>query len=100
MNPVAGLAQYLDRLEKSLRLFAWTRGAAATAGVALLLTVAIVGALMGSAFTAGTLVFGRALLFLGIGGVVAVALIVPLMRMNRRRAANEVDRRRPGFDQR
>src|SRR6185437_13279715 len=100
MNPVAGLAQYLDRLEKRLRLFAWTRGAAATAGVALLLTVAIVGALMGSAFTAGTLLFGRALLFLGIGAVVAIGLIVPLMRMNRKRAANEVERRRPGFDQR
>lgn len=100
MNPVAGLAQYLDQLERRLRLFAWTRGAAATAGVALLLTVIIVGALMGSAFTASTLLLGRTLLFLGIGVVVAVALIVPLLRMNRRRAANEVERRHPGFDQR
>ena len=32
MNPITGLAQYLDRLEKRLRLFAWTRGAAATVG--------------------------------------------------------------------
>src|SRR5580692_6443539 len=100
MNPIAGLAQYLDKLERRLRLFAWTKGAAATAGVALLLTVAIVGALMGSAFTANTLLLGRALLFLGIGAVVAVALIVPLLRMNRRRAANEVERKHPGFDQR
>ncbi len=100
MNPIAGLAQYLDKLERRLRLFAWTRGAAATAGVALLLTVAIVGALMGSAFTANTLLLGRTLLFLGIGAVVAVALIVPLLRMNRRRAASEVERKHPGFDQR
>ena len=100
MNPIAGLAQYLDQLEHRLRLFAWTRGAAATLGVALALTIAIVGALMGAAFTPSTLLLGRALLFLGIGAVVAVALIVPLLRMNRRRAASEVERKYPGFDQR
>ena len=32
MNPITSLGQYLDRLEKRLRLFAWTRGAAATLG--------------------------------------------------------------------
>src|SRR5580704_13779038 len=100
MNPIAGLAQYLDQPERRLRLFAWTRGAAATVGAALLLTVVIVGALMGSAFTVSTLLIGRTLLFLGIGAVVAVALIVPLLRMNRRRAASEVERKHPGFDQR
>ncbi len=40
------------------------------------------------------------MLFLGIGAAVAVALVVPLMRMNRRRAAQEVEQRHPGFDQR
>src|SRR5580704_1693726 len=100
MNPIAGLAQYLDKLERRLRLFAWTRGAAATFAVALLLTAIIVGAMMGSAFTPSSLLAGRALLFLGIGAVIAVALIVPLLRMNRRRAANEVERKHPGFDQR
>src|SRR3569833_668866 len=100
MNPITSLGQYLDRLEKRLRLFAWTRGAAATVGIALLLTLVIVGVMMGSAFTPSSLLAGRALLFLGIGAVVAVALIVPLLRMNRRRAAGEVERRRPGFDQR
>jgi len=90
MNPITGLAQYLDRLEKRLRLFAWTRGAAATVGIALLLTLVIVGVMMGSAFTPSSLLAVRALLFVGIGAVVAVALIVPLLRMNRRRAAGEV----------
>ncbi len=46
MNPLEGLAQYLDRLERRLRLFAWTRGAAAVVGAALILTVVIVAALM------------------------------------------------------
>ena len=40
--------------------------------VALLLTAIIVGAMMGSAFTASSLLLGRALLFLGIGAVIAV----------------------------
>ena len=48
MNPLEGLAQYLDRLERRLRLFAWTRGAAAVFGAALVLTLAIVGVLIGS----------------------------------------------------
>ncbi len=100
MNPLEGLAQYLDRLEHRLRMFAWTRGAAAVAGAALILTVAIVGSLMLSAFTPSGLMLGRFVLFLGIGAAIAVGLVVPLMRMNRRRAAQEVENRHPGFDQR
>jgi hypothetical protein len=100
VNPLEGLAQYLDRLERRLRLFAWTRGAAAIAGAALALTVMIVGALMLFTFAPSGLIAGRFVLFLGIGAVIAVALVVPLMRMNRRRAAQEVEQSHPGFDQR
>src|SRR5579862_4523225 len=100
MSPLEGLAQYLDRLERRLRLFAWTRGAAAVVGAALILTILIVAALMWSAFTPSGLIFGRFVLFLGIGGAIAATLVVPLMRMNRRRAAQEVEQRHPGFDQR
>jgi hypothetical protein len=100
MNPLEGLAQYLDRLEHRLRMFAWTRGAAAVAGAALILTIAIVASLMLSAFSPVGLILGRFVLFLGIGAAIAVGLVVPLMRMNRRRAAQEVEQRHPGFDQR
>src|ERR1700722_7970600 len=100
MNPLEGLAHYLDRLEHRLRMFAWTRGAAAVAGAALILTIAIVASLMLSAFSPLGLIFGRFVLFLGIGAAIAVGLVVPLMRMNRRRAAQEVEHRHPGFDQR
>src|ERR1019366_1816610 len=100
MNPLEGLAQYLDRLERRLRLFAWTRGAAAVVGAALILTVAIVASLILVAFAPAGLLLGRFVLFLGIGGAIAVGLLVPLMRMNRRRAAQEVEHRHPGFDQR
>ena len=100
MNPLEGLAQYLDRLERRLRLFAWTRGAAAVVGAALILTILIVGALMWSAFTPSGLILGRFVLFLGVGGAIAAMLVVPLMRMNRRRAAQLVEQQHPGFDQR
>lgn len=100
MNPLEGLAQYMDRLERRLRMFAWTRGAAAVFAAALILTAAIVGSLMLSAFSPSGILIGRFILFLGIGGAVAVALVVPLMRLNRRRAAQEVEQRHPGFDQR
>ena len=100
MNPLEGLAHYMDRLEHRLRMFAWTRGAAAVAAAALILTVAIVASLMLAAFSPTGLIVGRFILFLGIGAAVAVGLVVPLMRMNRRRAVQEVEQRHPGFDQR
>src|SRR5947209_17736410 len=100
MNPLEGLANYLDRLERRLRLFAWTKGAAAIAGTALALTLLIVGVLLAVAFTPNSLLAGRFLLFLGIGAAVALALVSPLLRLNRRKAAQEVEQRRPGFDQR
>src|SRR5665213_297272 len=100
MNPLEGLGQYLDRLERRLRVVTWTRGAAAIAGAALALTLAIVSVLIWSAFSPSSLLMGRFVLFLGIGAAMAVALIVPLMRMNRRRAAQEGEHKHPGFDQR
>ncbi|HVW85572.1 MAG TPA: hypothetical protein VHB50_12870, partial [Bryobacteraceae bacterium] len=100
MNPLEGIGQYLDRLERRLRLITWTRGAAAIAGAALVLTLAIVAALMAAAFSPSSLVLGRFALFLGIGAAVAIALIVPLLRMNRSRVAQEGEHKHPGFDQR
>ncbi|HXJ41751.1 MAG TPA: hypothetical protein VNH18_20915, partial [Bryobacteraceae bacterium] len=100
MNPLESLSQYLDRLEQRLRWITWTRGAAAIAGVALMLTLVVVGVLIWATFTPSTLVAGRFVLFVGIGAAVAVALVVPLLRMNRRRAAQEVEHKHPGFDQR
>ena len=100
MNPLESLGQYLDRLERRLRFVTWSRGAAAITGAALLLTLAIVAALMAAAFSPNSLLLGRFVLFLGIGAAGALTLVVPLMRMNRRRAAQEGEDRHPGFDQR
>ncbi|NDJ11735.1 MAG: hypothetical protein EBY17_11170, partial [Acidobacteriia bacterium] len=100
MNPLESLSQYLDRLEKRLRWATWSRGAAAVAGAALLLTLAVVGILLWANFTPNTLLVGRFALFVGIGAAVAVALVVPLMKMNRRRAAQDAEHKHPDFDQR
>ncbi len=100
MNPLEGLGRYLDRLEGRLRLFAWTRGAAAIIVAALLLTLLIVGGLILLAFSPASLLAGRFILFLGVGVAIAAGLVVPLLRMNRRKAAQEVEHLHPGFDQR
>jgi hypothetical protein len=97
MNPLEGLGQYLDRLERRLRVVTWSRGAAAITGAALVLTLAIVAALMAAAFSPSSLLLGRFVLFLGIGAAIALTLVVPLMRMNRRRAAQEGEDKHPGF---
>src|SRR6185437_3863286 len=100
MNPLEGLAEYLDRLERRLRLFTWTRGAAAIAAAALLLTVIIVAVLMMAAFSPSGLLVGRFMLFVGVGAAIALGLVAPLLALNRRRAATEIEKRHPGFDQR
>jgi len=100
MNPLESLSQYLDRLERRLRWITWTRGAAAIAGIALILTLAVVGVLIWATFNPSTLVIGRFVLFVGIGAAAAVGLVVPLMRMSRRGAAQEVEQKHPSFDQR
>jgi len=100
MNPLESLAHYLDRLERRLKMFAWARGAAAVIGAALILTVAIVASLMLASFSPSSLILGRFILFLGIGAAVAIGLVVPLMRLNRRGAAQQVEQSHPGFDQR
>src|SRR5947208_6532262 len=100
MNPLESLSQYLDRLEKRLRWMTWSRGAAVVTAAALLLTLAVVGLLFWATFTPNSLLAGRFALFVGIGAAIAVALVVPLMRMNRRRAVQNAEQKHPNFDQR
>ena len=70
-------------------------------GVALILTLAIVAALIGAAFSPSSLLAGpRSCCSWASARPSRSALIVPLMRMNRRRAAQEGEQKHPGFDQR
>ena len=70
MNAIDQLNAYLQGIERRLRLMAISRGAAITAVCALLMTVALVLITNSFAFSPGSLLWARILLFLSL----AVAL--------------------------
>ena len=94
------LSEYLIAVERRLRLLAVTRGIAATAAAALIFTVVAVLWANHFAFSSLSVVSARVLLFLGIALAIAAALVVPVIRLNRRRAAREADSRYPEFEER
>ncbi len=100
MKPLDRLSEYLGAIERRLRLVAVTRGAAVTALTALVLTVVAVAVANRFAFSSGSVAWARVFLFLGLAYALAAALILPFVRLNRRRAAREVERRFPHFEER
>ncbi|HXI42805.1 MAG TPA: hypothetical protein VNH83_22675 [Bryobacteraceae bacterium] len=100
MNPLNGLAEYLQRIERRLRMLAVSRGVALAAGAALAFTV--LGAMLANsfAFSAGSVFSARLVLFLALAGALGAGLIVPLLRLNRRKAAREAEQHCPRFEQR
>jgi hypothetical protein len=100
MKPLDRLSEYLGAIERRLRLVALTRGAAVTAVAALALTVVAVVVANRFAFSNGSVVGARVFLFLGLAYALAAALIVPILRLNRRHAAREVERKFPQFQER
>src|ERR1035437_2086684 len=100
MKPLERLSEYLGAVERRLRLLAFTRGAALTAAAALALTV--VAVLVGNhySFSNGSVLGARLLLFTGVALALAAALIIPVIRLNRRRAARMAERRYPQFEER
>jgi hypothetical protein len=100
MKPLDRLSEYLGAIERRLRLLAVTRGAAVTAVAALALTVVAVMVANRFAFSNGSVVGARVFLFLGLAYALAAALIVPVIRLNRRHAAREAERKFPHFEER
>ena len=100
MNPLNGLTEYLEHIERRLRMLAVSRGAAFAAGAALAFT--IFGVLISNyfAFSPPSVFSARLILFLALAAALAVGLIVPLLRLNRKRAAREAERQCPRFEQR
>ncbi len=91
---------YIGRLQSRLRLAAGVRGAAIVAGVALSVTIALVMILNAYAFPGRALNPARAALFGILGVVAALALALPLMRMNRRKSIRRAEFAFPELDQR
>src|SRR6266513_6202974 len=100
MRPLDRLSEYLSAVEKRLRLLALTRGIAVTALLALALTVVAVLIANQFAFSNPSVIGARVFLFLGIALALAVALIVPLIRLNRNHAARRAESQFPQFEER
>jgi len=100
MKSLDRLSEYLGAVEKRLRLLALTRGAALTALAALVLTLVAVVAANRFAFSERSVLGARLFLFLGLALAIAAALIVPVVRLNRRHAARKAERRYPQFEER
>jgi hypothetical protein len=100
MNPLDHLSHYLSAMERRVRLLALSRGSAVTAIAALVLTVGAVLWANAFAFSNGAVLGARLVLFLGLACAIATALIVPLVRLNRRHAARAAEQKHPEFEQR
>src|SRR5260370_8943663 len=100
MNPLVGLSDYLAKLEKNLRMFALTRGAALLGAAALIFTVLLVLIVNGYAFSDHSVFWARIALFLGVAGALAAGLIVPLVSLNKRRTARKAEQQFPQFGER
>ena len=100
MKPLDRLSEYLGAVEQRLRLLALTRGIAVTAGMALALTVVAVLVINQFAFSNPSVIGARVFLFLGIALAIAAALIIPVIRLNRRQAARRAEAQYPQFEER
>jgi hypothetical protein len=90
----------LVAVERRLRLLALTRGVAATTAAALVFTVVAVVLANHYAFSKPSVVSARLLLFFGLAFAIAAALVMPILRLNRRRAAREAESKYPQFQER
>ena len=100
MRPLDRLSEYLGAVERRLRVLAVTRGIAVTAGLALALTVLAVLIANQFAFSNISMISARVFVFLGLALAIAAALIVPVIRLNRRHAARKAEMRFPQFEER
>src|SRR5664280_2403884 len=100
MKPLDRLGEYLGAIERRLRLIALTRGIAVTAGCALALTIVAVLVINQFAFSGGSVIGARVFVFLGLAFALAAALIIPVIRLNRRNAARRAEARYPQFEER
>jgi len=100
MSAIDRLDAYLAALHRRLALQALGRGLAVTAAAALGGTVALAIVMNGFAFSPPTVTGSRIALALSIGAAVALAIIVPVLRLTRKLAALSAERKAPQLDQR
>ncbi len=94
------LNAYLGQLERRLRLGALLSGGAILLGAALAATVVLVMIVNAWAFSPGSLTGARVALFLVLAFALALGIVLPLLKLNRRRAASRAEAQFPAFEQR
>lgn len=94
------LNRYLDRVRQRLMARTVLSGLAIAAAVALLMTLLLVTIHYRWDIPEENWNWSRALLFLSLTGVLAFFIVMPLLLLNRRRAAQQVEQAVPGLDQR
>ena len=93
----AVLQEYLLRVRRRLQFTVASRGVGATAVAALLLTVLCVWILNRFAFSDGSVISGRMVLFGGVIGVLIYALVRPLRGLGGKQTAEHLERSVPAF---
>lgn len=94
------LNSYIHQLEKRLRLGAMFRGAAILTSVALATTVVLVLITNALAFSRWSITSARVALLFALVLAVTFGIAVPLVALNRRRAARQAEEMYPEFKQR
>ncbi len=100
MNTREQLNQYLRGLEQRLKWLAVSKGAAVFAGVALGVTLAMVLLTNALAFSPGSLTVARFILFVALATAIGLGVVLPVVRLNQRRAAKRAEHTFPEFEER
>ena len=97
-SPFQSIQGYVSGVHRRLKLALASRGLGATVLTALLLTVTCVYIANRFAFSNSSIVSSRAILFGSLIAVLGWVLIRPLLRLNRRRTAAQIEKSVPAFD--
>jgi len=100
MNPLDILNAYLKQLESRMRVSALGRGAAVAGLCAVLATILLVLITNRFAFSELSVAWARAALFVILAFAIGFGVVLPLLRLNRRRAARAAENVYPGFEER
>ncbi len=94
------LSDYLARVERRLRVLAITQGLAATFLAALIFTVLAVLLANYFAFSNPSVLWARIVLFVSIALALTFGLVIPVLHLNRRKAARAAEQKFPEFQER
>src|SRR5688572_19155837 len=100
MSPLDQLNSYLKSIESRLRWTAASVGAGAVAIAAVVATILLVLYTNAYAFSESSLRIARPLLFLSLATAIAFGIVIPLLRLNRRKAARHAETAVPAFNER